>query len=174
MKKLIIALLFSGLIFTMGTEIASAQIQLKEVDISGTPSKSIVTKKVSESFNRLFKGAVAPAWFTIDKGYLVKFIMDDQKNKAVFTKNGQLVYLLAFGNEKQMPRDIRTAVKSKYFDYDITSTVKVNIDDKTIWLVNLEDAKQLIMLRVDEDGVVDVADEVTKQKPGKLYAGLDN
>jgi hypothetical protein len=173
MKKLIISLLFSGLIFTMGAEIAAAQIQLKEVVISGMPSKSVVTEKVSESFSHLFKGAVAPRWFVVDKGFLVKFILNDQKNKAIFSKDGQLVYLLAFGNEKQMPADIRTIVKSKYFDYEITSTVKVNIDESTTWLVNVEDANQFIMLRIDENGIMDVADAVTKQKNGELYAGLE-
>ncbi|MDB5022506.1 MAG: hypothetical protein JWP78_261 [Mucilaginibacter sp.] len=161
MKKLIIALLLCGLIFTAGTKIASAQVQLKEVTVSSAPNKTVVSQKVSDSFDQLFKGAVAPKWFQYDKNYIVDFIMDDQKNKAAFTKNGRLVYHMIFGNEKQMPADIRAIVKSKYFDYAISSTLKVSIDEKSAWIINIEDPEQFFVLRV-VDGVMDVLDRVKK------------
>ncbi len=87
--------------------------------------------------------------------------MDNQRNKAAFTKKGRLVYHMIFGNEKQMPADIRTIVKSKYFDYAISSTLKVNIDDKSAWIINIEDANQFFVLRV-VDGVMDVLDTIKK------------
>ena len=161
MKKLIIPFLLSGLILTTGTKNASAQVELKEVTVSSAPNKAVVSQKVSESFASLFKGAVAPKWFDTDKNYIVDFIMDNQRNKAAFTKKGRLVYHMIFGNEKQMPADIRTIVKSKYFDYAISSTLKVNIDDKSAWIINIEDANQFFVLRV-VDGVMDVLDTIKK------------
>jgi hypothetical protein len=161
MKKLIIPFLLSGLILTTGTKIASAQVQLKEVTVSSAPTKAVVSKQVSESFASLFKGAVAPKWFEADKNYVVDFIMDNQVNKAEFTRRGRLVYHMVFGNEKQMPVDIRTIVKSKYFDFAINSTLKVNIDDQSAWIVNIEDANQFFVLRV-LDGVMDVLETIKK------------
>jgi hypothetical protein len=161
MKKLIIPFLLSGLIFTAGTQIASAQVVLKEVTISVTASKVAITKKVSESFDRLFKGAVKPIWYKADKRFIVNFILDDQKHKAEFTKGGQLLYVLVYGNEEHMPQDVRTVVKSKYFDYNITSTVKIDVDGKTIWLVNIEDARQFYVLRV-EDGDMSIMNNFKK------------
>ena len=161
MKKLIIPFLLSGLILTTGAKIASAQVQLNEVTVSSAPTKAVVSQKVSESFASLFKGAVAPKWFDVDKNYIVDFIMDNQRNKAAFTKKGRLVYHLVFGNEQQMPADIRTIVKSKYFDFAINSTLKVNIDEKSAWIINIEDAEQFFVLRV-VDGVMDVLDRVKK------------
>ncbi len=161
MKKLIIPFLLSGLILTTGSKIASAQVQLKEVTVSSAPTKAVVSKQVSESFARLFKGAEAPKWFEADKNYVVDFIMNNQINKAEFTRKGRLVYHMVFGNEKQMPVDIRTIVKSKYFDFAINSTLKVNIDDQSAWIVNIEDANQFFVLRV-VDGVMDVLETIKK------------
>jgi len=161
MKKLIIPFLLCGLIFTIGVEGAFAQVQLKEVTISSAPTKAVISKKVSDSFASLFKGAQEPKWFVADKNYVVDFIMNDQVNKAEFTKKGQLVYHLAFGNEKQMPADIRTIVKSKYFDFAINSTVKVTMNENSAWIINVEDDKQFYVLKV-ADGAMNVLDEIKK------------
>ena len=161
MKKLIIPFLLSGLILTIGVKTASAQIQLKEVTISSAPTKATVSKQVSDSFASLFKGAEEPKWFVSDKNYVVDFILNNQINKAEFTSKGRLVYHMAFGNEKQMPVDIRTIVKSKYFDFAINSTVKVSYQEKSAWIVNIEDTEQFFVLRV-VDGVMDVLDTIKK------------
>ena len=161
MKKLIIPFLLSGLLLAIGVNSASAQIQLKEVTISSEPTKAIVSQKVSESFASLFKGAEAPKWFVADKNYVVDFILNNQVNKAEFTKNGRLVYHMAFGNEKQMPTDIRTIVKSKYFDFSINSTVKKTYLEKSAWIVNIEDAEHFLVVRV-VDGVMDVVEKIAK------------
>ncbi len=161
MKKVIIPFLLGGLMFIAGTQIASAQIVLKEVAISGKSTKVEITKKVSKSFDRFFKGAVAPQWYEANKRFIVNFILDDQKHKAEFTKGGQLLYVLAYGNEEHMPQDVRTVVKSKYFDYNIISTVKIDVDGKTVWLVNIEDAQQYYVLRV-EDGDMTVMNNFRK------------
>ena len=161
MKKLIIPFLLSGLVLALGVNSASAQIQLREVSISSEPTKAAVTKKVSDSFSSLFKDAKAPKWFEADKNYVVDFILNNQVNKAEFTKKGRLVYHMAFGNEKQMPADIRTIVKSKYFDFAINSTVKINYEEKSAWIVNIEDDEQFLVLRV-VDGVMDVLDKIEK------------
>jgi len=161
MKKLIIPFLLSGLLLAIGVNSAFAQIQLKEVTISSEPTKAIVSQKVSESFASLFKGAEAPKWFVADKNYVVDFILNNQVNKAEFTKNGHLVYHMAFGNEKQMPTDIRTIVKSKYFDFSINSTVKITYLEKSAWIVNIEDAEHFLVVRV-VDGVMDVIEKIAK------------
>jgi|GEM_PF-254385 len=162
MKKLIIPSLLCGLLLAIGVNSAFAQIQLKEIKISSDPTKAVVSQKVAESFAKLFKGAEAPTWFAVDKLYVVDFIMNNQKNKAEFTKNGSLVYHMAFGNEKQMPSDIRNIVKSKYFDCVINSTVRINYQEQNAWLVNIEDAGRYMVVRV-LDGNMDVWDSVKKQ-----------
>lgn len=161
MKNLIIFLLISGLISFVEVKSASAQVKLEEVTVYGKSTKAVVSDKVSKSFDRLFKDAVAPQWYEVSKRIVVNFIMNDKKNKAVFTKSGSLVYHLTYGSEADLPTDVRSIVKSKYFDYEITSAVNVDIDGRSIWVVNIEDAKQIFVLRV-EDGSMDVIDKLSK------------
>ena len=161
MKRLIIPFLLSGLILAIGANSVFAQIQLKEVTISSEPIKATVSQKVSEAFASLFKGAEAPKWYKSDQNYVVDFIMNNQVNKAEFTKKGYMVYHMAFGSEKQMPADIRTIVKSKYFDFSINSTVRITYEEKSAWIVNIEDARQFLVVRV-VDGVMDIVDKIAK------------
>jgi hypothetical protein len=169
MKKLIIPFLLSGLLLVIGLNNAFAQIKLKEITISSEPIRTTVSEKVAQSFASLFKGAEQPKWYKSDQNYVVDFIMNNQVNKAEFTKKGYLVYHMAFGNEKQMPADIRTIVKSKYFDFTINSTVQVTYDEKSAWIVNLEDSGNFLVLRV-LDGNLDMVDRIVKADKGEKMA----
>lgn len=161
MKKQILMLLFGGLISLLGINSTSAQISLREVTISSNISKAVVSEKVALSFSRLFKDAEAPHWFQANKNYVVNFIYNDQKNRAVFTKGGQMVYHLVYGEENEMPTDIRSIVKSKYYDYAIISTIMVNQDNRSIWVVNVEDKAKILVLRV-EGTEMSIIDTITK------------
>ena len=169
MKKLIIPFLLSGLLLAIGVNTAFAQIQLKEIKISSEPTKAVVSQKVAQSFASLFKGAEAPKWFKYDKDFVVDFILNNQVNKAEFTKNCSLVYHMAFGNEKQMPADVRTIVKSKYFDFAINSTVQITYEDQNAWIVNVEDAGHYLVLRVS-NGNLDMMDKIEKADKGEKIA----
>jgi hypothetical protein len=161
MKKQILMLLFSGLVSLLGMNSTSAQISLREVTISGNLSKTVVNEQVNSSFSRLFKDAEAPQWFEVNKRYVVNFIYNDQRNRAVFTKGGQMVYHLVYANENEMPTDIRSIVKSKYYDYAIISTIMVNQDGRNIWVINVEDKAKILVLRV-EGSEMSVIDTIKK------------
>ncbi|MET3114730.1 hypothetical protein AAKU52_002467 [Pedobacter sp. CG_S7] len=158
MKKLIILLFAGAVMLFVETKSASAQIKLAEIEIFGTTNKTAISEKVTKSFNQIFKDAESPKWYVSNKQIIVNFILNDQRNKAVFEKNGRLVYNLVFGVEGQMPAEVRKVVKSKYFDYKINSTVKVNTEGRSIWIVNISDPKEIMVLRV-EDGTMDVMDK---------------
>jgi len=81
---------------------------------------------------------------------------DDNLNRALFTKRGNLIYHISYGYEKNLAEDIRRQVKSTYYDYDISRTIKVTEADRVIWVVNLEDAKNLILVRLEEGEMEEV------------------
>jgi len=153
MKKQVFFLLFCGLSL-LGMNSLSAQIVLKEVTISGKATKAVVNKDVSESFSRLFKDAVAPEWYEVNKRYVVNFIYNDQRNRAVFTKGGSLVYHLVYAAENEIPENVRTLVKNKYPNHAITFSVQVEQGDRKVWFVNVEDAAKILVLRVEEDDIM--------------------
>ncbi|WP_132225947.1 hypothetical protein [Pedobacter sp. ok626] len=129
----------------------SAQIKLSEVTIRGTASRTVVNNEVSKSFNQLFKDAVAPQWYEVNKRYVVNFIMNDKKNRAVFTKGGSLVYHLIYAAENEVPEDVKSIVKGKYPDHNITFSVQVEQNDQKVWFINVENASKILILRVNAD-----------------------
>ncbi|MGZ3838130.1 MAG: hypothetical protein ACXVMS_09270 [Flavisolibacter sp.] len=114
-------------------------------------AKSNVDKAVRESFDKQFKDAMNQQWFRMNKDYLVTFITEDMKNNALFKKNGKLIYHIRFGQESNLPPDIKKQVQEAYTDYNITRAVNVKYNNRDLWVVNLEGLKKYIIVRV-EDG----------------------
>lgn len=128
----------------------SAQ-EIKTLPPVTVTSSANVPQRVAESFDKAFPTSYNDRWFKADRNYLVKFMVEDQKNTALFRKNGSLVYHLGYGFEKDLPTDVRKHVKSQYVDFKITTAIKVEQGNRLIWVINLEDPKKFIVVRY-EDG----------------------
>ncbi|HEY0678301.1 MAG TPA: hypothetical protein VGD17_08440 [Chitinophagaceae bacterium] len=127
---------------------------LPPVTVTATTKK--VPEKVWYSFKDYFSTVSNPQWYKLNKNYLASFILDEDKNNALFTQRGNLVYHISYGYEKSLPEELRKQVKGVYFDYDITRAIKVIGADRLIWVINLEDAKNLIMVRLEEGEMEEV------------------
>ncbi len=124
-----------------------------QVVITGADVK--VNEKILTEFSRFFANAENVRWYDdVYKKFVVKFFMDDQNHQVLLTKKGNLVYHISYGSEKHLPAEVRKMIKSEYYDYRITLAIKVEEDNRTIWVVNMEDDKSLIIARV-EDGVME-------------------
>ena len=60
--------------------------------------------------------------------------------------------------EKDMPSDVRKIVKSKYYDYMITSVTEVKQNKMDIWIVNMKTDSTHITVRL-EDGEMDLVQQ---------------
>ena len=154
MKKQLISCICGGLVSILTVNNSFAQDEnfkeLPPITITATSSNISVSAKVNKAFGHFFKNATHLRWYEIDKKFLVKFIQNDQENRALFTKTGQLVYHISYGTEQHLPADVRHLIKSNYYDQSITRVLKVNQDSRNIWVVSLEDAKDYVMVRVED------------------------
>ena len=151
MKKLIISFL-SGSLAISGFQNTYAQNNtFKELPAITVSATTNVSAKVEKAFSKRFPRSSNMRWYQMDKNYLVKFIQDDQENKALFTKGGSLVYQIKYGEEKNLPTDVRSMIKSTYFDQSITRVLQVNQDRRNIWVVSMEDPKNYIWVRVEDN-----------------------
>ena len=137
--------------------------ELPPITISAAASGKAASAKVNKMFAGYFKNASNLRWFELGKKFLVKFTMNGQENRALFTGSGDLVYHVAYGTESHLPAGVRNLVKSTYFDQKITKVLKVSQDLKTIWVVYMEDDKDLIWVRV-EDGELEETQRIEKSK----------
>ncbi|SRR5260221_11689807 len=119
-------------------------------------SYSTVNKEVHNAFKRDFKDAAHPRWYAMDENYLVKFISNDQKNQALYNSKGNIIYHIAYGNEQALPKFLTSQIKAKYPAADIISAVNVNQDQRNIWVVNLKEKNDLVLVRVEDERIEEV------------------
>lgn len=154
MKKHLISCICGGFVSILTVNNSFAQDEnfkeLPPITISATSSNISISAKVNKAFGQFFKNASHIRWYEIDKKFLVKFIQNDQENRALFAKNGQLIYHISYGTEQHLPFDVRKLVKSNYYDQSITRVLKVNQDSRNIWVISLEDTKDYVMVRVED------------------------
>lgn len=117
-------------------------------DITVTTTTN-VSKKVSDIFKATFKDAENPVWTRVNRDYLVEFITRDINNRVLFHRNGTIIYHIKYGSEKNLPREVRRLVKSNYVDENITRAMNVQEGGRDIWVVNMEDNKKYIIVRVE-------------------------
>lgn len=122
-----------------------------------------VNSKVLNSFSRTFEPVSNLNWSKVGKDFLAVFTSGGKENRALFTKKGKMVYTISYGAEKDLSSENRKLVKSIYFDYSITSAIEVKEDNRTIWVIRLEDATNLIFVRI-ENGEMEETKHYQKSK----------
>ena len=150
-------LFISGLIILSSPNLSIAQgdsfEKSRQVTISAPSAfkKIYINTKIARAFVQYFEDATNQRWFEADKNFLVKFNMDGLENRALFAKNGRLIYHITYGTEKNLPGDVRRLIKSTYYDQAITRILKVTQDLRLIWVIHMEDNKEYIMARVEDN-----------------------
>ncbi|HTQ64684.1 MAG TPA: hypothetical protein VMI12_07795 [Puia sp.] len=124
-------------------------------------SSTKVSNEVSKAFRSTFPDAEKAVWYKASENYLVRFMTNDQTNRALFEKNGMLVYHILYGNESNLPDNIHKMVKSNYSGYDITMVIYVSQDERNVWVINVENSQKLIILR-SEDGELEKVNTYNK------------
>ncbi|MBS1524187.1 MAG: hypothetical protein JST19_00975 [Bacteroidetes bacterium] len=165
MKKLLYCQAMGVLMVLLSVQSSYAQ-EVAKVDtlpMVVITAKSYVNQKVSDAFHEKFKDVVSHTWYKIDKNYLVKFISNEQKNHALYDKNGYLYYHLAYGTGRNLPADIAEKINREYKGGIITTTIQVNQDNRSIWLANVEYGKLLVLVR-EENGEVREVERFSKSK----------
>jgi hypothetical protein len=155
MKKQLIALTLAAF---LGTGQVSAQE--KEI-ITSLPtvtvtSGTVVNKEIDKAFSKAFPGAQNLTWYEINKHYIVKFIENDMKHQALFAKNGKLKYDISYGTEKHLPGIMLTKIQDAYNEYNITRVANVKEAGRSIWVVNLDNLKHFVLVRMEEDEMEEV------------------
>lgn len=123
--------------------------------VTVTPTSNVETA-VLNSFDKDFKDAVHPRWYTVDKDYLVKFIKGDMNNNALYKKNGKMVYHISYGHENNLPADIKSMVENSYPEYKISNAIAVKASGRDLWLINLEGMKKWVMVQVENGELQEV------------------
>jgi hypothetical protein len=120
-----------------------------------------INTRALKDFNKNFKNAGKAEWSKIKNGFVAEFKINEVKTKVYYGRKGRWSATLRTYDQYKLPKDIRELVRSTYYDYDIYLVYEITIEDKTVYLVKIEDQQTIKTIRVI-DGEMDVYGEYKK------------
>lgn len=167
------AAMLSGHVFAQDikhpVDLASSQANNKPAPAAFSNSSSAnaagagtISEHALKDFKGRFVNAKDEKWFSRKDGFIVYFTQDGFRDRVYYNKKGRWLYSLKYCDENKLPRDIRATVKSTYFDLAITVVEIVEIPGHLVYLVHMEDATDIKIIRVFPEGDMDVYQEFKK------------
>jgi hypothetical protein len=160
-KKLTLLMLVA--FFCTGRLLAQEKDSVTNLPTLTVTAGTIVNKEIDKIFRKTFPEALNLKWYQVNKFYLVKFIENDVKHRALFTKKGMMKYDISYGNENQLPSDMLTKIKEVYTEYNITRVANVKEAGRNIWVINLDNLKHLVLIRM-ENGEMEEVQKIEKTR----------
>ena len=127
------------------------------------PDAKTINAKAIKDFNTRFSGADNAMWFSDKNGFTSYFVKDGYGDRVFYDKKGHWQYSLIFYSEDKLPRDVRAAVKSTYFDMAITLVEEVQTTESKVYIVHLEDKSTIKIIKVNKDGEMETLQDLIKQ-----------
>lgn len=146
MKKLVRTLVITLMVISGSVGTNWAQITLPEAVINRPEGLT----KVIAAFKNIFKDAREPRWFYGGTNYAVTFLMNDLKYNALFMKNGNLIYQISYGQENNIPANLKRKVVRRFKDYRIISVINVQQEGHSIWYIVGEGKKDFLNVSIKE------------------------
>ena len=116
-----------------------------------------VNARAMRDFSRAFKNAPETKWFKTDKGYFASFSENGKNTKVVYDSRGQRNYSIISYPESKLNRQVRSRVKSVYFDATIIGVHQFEFDNKTIHVIKMLDQDSTPMtLAVTDEQIEDI------------------
>ena len=116
-----------------------------------------VNIRAMRDFSRSFKNAPETKWFKTDKGYIASFSENGKNTKIVYDNRGQRNYSIISYPESKLNRQVRSRVKSVYFDATIIGVHQFEFDNKTVHVIKMLDQNSKPMtLAVTDEQIEDI------------------
>jgi hypothetical protein len=135
---------------------------LSDAPPAGTAAASTINLHAIKDFKERFSNAKDERWYAIDKGFLAYFSLDGCRERTYYDSKGRWQASLIYTDEHKLPGYIRDIVRRAYYDLPITSVTVIEVPGHVVYQVLVEDKANLKVLRVSEEGEMDVINEFTK------------
>jgi hypothetical protein len=126
-------------------------------------SRNYINTRAIRDFLNRFDQVDNAMWFsTPEGGFEAYFLQDRYGDRIMYDKKGRWKFSLINYGEDKLPRDIRNAIKSIYFDMDITLVEEVQTIASTEYIVYPEDKSNIRIVRVNKDSDIEVLQDLNK------------
>lgn len=115
---------------------------------TGETNSSEINKRATDHFRKQFPTVSNPYWYKTNVGYIASFKEDAVETKVAYNAKGKLHHTISYYGEKNLPRDVWENVKSVYYAYDILRVAEVHFANRIIYMMYVQNDKQLKTIRV--------------------------
>ena len=130
--------------------------------VNNVPEGKDFNSKAVRDFRNRFQQVENAQWFSGQNGFMSYFIKNGYGSRVFYNRKGQWQFSLILYAEDQLPADLRAAVKSRYFDLDITLIEEVQTNDGMVYIVHLEDKSNIKIITLSKDADMEILQELTK------------
>jgi hypothetical protein len=130
---------------------------------SAARPSSAINVKAMRHFLKSFKQADSVHWYKSGDGLMVYFKEAGIKTRVGYNRKGVWLYNLRSYPELQLPKNIRSEIKSIYFDFCIFWVNEISTSQKKlIYLIYMEDKTCYKTIKYDE-GEQEIIEQLSKQ-----------
>ncbi len=154
--------LFLVIFINANVKAQEANVSQKEFEsTSDYAAKATANDRAISKFGKFFPNASSESWTKTNNGFAVRFTSNNMQQLVFLTKRGNVVASIKYYSEKQLPSDVRMAIRYAYPDFSIKSVREVNAANSTAYLITIEDATSWKTIRI-VNGETDVYEEYKK------------
>jgi len=129
---------------------------------STVPYANDFNMKAVKDFQARFNQVENAKWFSDSNSIISYFVQDGYGSRVFYDRKGRWRYSLILYSEDKLPRDIRASIKSRYSDMVITVVEEVQTIDGMVYIVNMENKSNIKILRVSNEGEIEILEEMMK------------
>ena len=130
--------------------------------LTNAAAVSTINVHAIKDFKSRFTNVANEQWYRMDRGFLAYCTKDDFKMRIYYDQRGHWLASLKYCDESQLPHFIRDIVKRTYYDLAITFVNVIEVPDHTVYLVHLEDKKTFKIVRINDEGEMDLLNDYIK------------
>jgi hypothetical protein len=121
-----------------------------------------INSRARKDFMNRFKNVSNEKWTVTDMGFSVRFTIGEIRYNIRYDKKGNCLFNIRSYSEKYLAKNIRTLVRSTYFDYNIKWVEEIEKPFyPVVYVVLLEGDKEWIKVRVG-DGELNELEKIDK------------
>jgi hypothetical protein len=135
---------------------------LTTIGYKNEASLSEISTKAMRDFRKTFKTTKGEKWYKFKDGFLAKFTEEITESNVLYDRKGNWECTILHYPEAKLSEEIRKSVKSEFYDYSITLVDEIQIDDKVIYIVHMQNQTTWKNVCV-RDGEIEVIEDFDKK-----------
>lgn len=149
----------------MMTNAALSQTSKRDYNFAGTDEVVTPETKAVKNFKRSHPDVTNESWRIENDYFFVTYRIDDINYKIAYTPEGHVDYSLRMYKENNLPSRVRSALKSTYYNYQITDVQELDLKTEIIYLIKLTDTYTWKTIRVNNGDLEEIENYSTVISP---------